>query len=251
MKELYDAAFSAVNIFPTILFGLMVVYWLFVIIGALDINLFDFSLDSADIDLDADIDIDAEVDIDADVDVDAEADIDMDADADTEIQSSMAAQGQVEGGVIMSLNSILSFFNLGKVPFMILMSFLALSMWVISISVNYLMGNQSILLSILLLIPNFIVSLFVSKFLTTPFAIIQKKMLQNNADSFKYQGKICTMLMSASHTKVGQGEINYNGSIIRVNVITKKGTEIAKDQTGLIINRIKEKNCYLVEPYKL
>ncbi len=249
MKELYDAAFSAVNIFPTILFGLMVVYWLFVMIGALDINLFDFSLDSADIDLDADVDIDAEVDIDADVD--AEADIDMDADADTSLQSSMAAQGHVEGGVVMSLNSVLSFFNLGKVPFMILMSFLALSMWVISISVNYLMGNQSVMLAIVLLIPNIIVSLFVSKILTTPFAFVQKKMLQNNADSFKYQGKICTMLMNASHTKVGQGEINYNGSIIRVNVITKKGTEILKDQTGLIINRIKEKNCYLIEPYKL
>jgi hypothetical protein len=241
MKEVIEATFSAVNLIPTILFGLVVVYWIFVVIGALDINLFDFSVDSGDVDLDADVD----------VDVDAEADLDAEADVDTDMESEMAAQGQVEGGVAMSLNSILSFFNLGKVPFMILMSFFTLSLWVISISINYLLINQSVLLSLLFLIPNIIVSLFVAKILTTPFAFIYKKMLNNSVDTFKYQGKICTMLMDASNSKVGQGEIDYNGSIIRVNVITKKGVEIKKKETGLIINRIKEKNCYLVEPYKL
>lgn len=245
MKELIDATFSAVNLIPTILFGLIIVYWIFVVIGALDINLFDFSVDSGDVGLDTDVDVN--VGAETEVDLDAEVEADMDSD----MESEMATQGQVEGGVAMSLNSILSFFNLGKVPFMILMSFFTLSLWVISISINYLLINQSVLISLLFLIPNIIVSLFVAKLLTTPFAIIYTRMLKNSVDTFKYQGKICTMLMNASDTKIGQGEIEYNGSIIRVNVITKKGVEIKKNETGLIINRIKEKNCYLVEPYKL
>ena len=249
MKELIDAAFSAVNLIPTILFGLIIVYWIFVVVGALDINLFDFSVDSGDIDLDAEVDID--VDADAEIDLDADLEADVDTDIDTDMESEMAAQGHVEGGVVMSLNSILSFFNLGKVPFMILMSFFTLSLWVISILANYLLFNQSVLISLLLLIPNIIASLFVAKILSTPFALVTSKMLKNNADNFKYQGKICTMLMKATETRIGQGEIDYNGSVIRVNVLTKKGTVIEKGETGLIINRIKEKNCYLVEPYKL
>ena len=76
-------------------------------------------------------------------------------------------------------------------------------------------------------------------------------MAKNSDDNFKYQGKICTMLMPASHTKIGQGEIEHNGNIYRVNVLTKKNTEIQKGETGLIINHIKDKNCYLIEPYKI
>jgi hypothetical protein len=215
--------------------------------GALDINLFDFSVDSGDVDLDVDADIEAGVttDVDIDIDTDVEAGIETDAEAE------MEAEGHVDGGIAISLNSILSFFNLGKVPFMILMSFFTLSMWVISISVNYLLSNNSALLSFLFLIPNIIASLFVSKILTTPFAMVYKRMLKNNSDTFHYQGKICTMLMTATDTKIGQAEIENSGSVIRVNVLTKKGTEIQKGETGLIINPIKEKNCYLVEPYKL
>lgn len=257
MKELIDAAFSSVNIIPTILFGLVIIYWLFVMIGALDINLFDFSVDSGDVDFDADVDVDANVDIDADVGIDAEADLDVDGDADLsvdadgDVQAEMAEVGEVDGGVVMSLNSILSFFNLGKVPFMILMSFFALSVWVLSIASNHLLFNKSLLLSLVLLIPNIIASLFVAKILTTPFAMIYTRMMKNNADTFKYQGKMCTMLMDANNTRIGQAEIENNGSVVRVNVLTKKGGSIKKGETGLIINRIKEKNCYLVEPYKL
>jgi archaellum component FlaF (FlaF/FlaG flagellin family) len=121
----------------------------------------------------------------------------------------------------------------------------------ISISVNYILHNQSIFISLALLIPNILVSLFISKLVTTPFAMVYTKMAKNSEDNFEYQGKICTLLMSASNQRIGQAEINDNGSTFRVNVKTKEGTTIEKGDTGLIINYIPQQKCYLVEPYKL
>jgi hypothetical protein len=250
MKELIEAAFSSVNIFPTILFGLIILYWLFVFIGALDMDFLNFDVEGGDVDMDVDVDADVDVEVDADLEIDADADVDVDADADLDADAD-ADIGEVEGGVIISLNSVLSFFNLGKVPFMILMSFFALSMWVISISINHILGNHSTLFSIILLIPNIILSLIVSKVLTTPFAMIYSRMAKNNDDNFKYQGKMCTMVMPATDTKIGQAEINDRGNTFRINVLTKGDTKIEKGESGLIINYIANKKCYLVEPYKI
>ncbi len=111
MKELFQAAFSGVNIIPTVFLLLILVYWIFVIIGAMD-------MDFLEVDIETDVDIDADVEVDADVDTDA----DIDTDADTRGVGSVAF-----------LNSVLTFFNLGKIPFMVWLSFLIIPMWVISI----------------------------------------------------------------------------------------------------------------------
>lgn len=228
MKELFEAAFSGVNIIPTVLLLLILIYWIFVIIGAMDVDTIS-------------------VDVDADVDIDADADVDLDTDVDTEAEVN-AGEGV---GSVAFLNSILVFFNLGKIPFMVWLSFLVIPMWVISILFNHFLGNSSFLLALAALIPNLIVSLMVSKVLTTPIAMVFTKMKKNNEDQFKYTGKVCTVLMRATHDKFGQAEINRNGNIYRVNVLTYDEVILEKGQTALIIEYIPEKKCYLVEPYKI
>lgn len=230
MKELFEAAFSGVNIIPTVFLLLILVYWIFVIIGAMD-------MDFLEVDIETDVDIDANVEVDADVDTDAEFDTDADAH---------------DVGSVAFLNSVLTFFNLGKIPFMVWLSFLIIPMWVISILFNYYLHNSSFLISMVALIPNLVASLIVSKILTTPIAVLFAKMRKNDEDKFNYTGKICTVLMSASHTRFGQAEINRDGNIYRVNILTKEETIILdKGQTALIIEFLPEKKCYLVEPYKI
>ncbi len=225
MQELFNAAFSAVNFFPTLLLLVIIVYWLSVIIGALD-------LDFLNIDFDADVEVDA--------------DLDVDVDAEGEVSTETSTEG-----VLVSLNSILAFFNLGKVPFMILMSFFILPLWMISIMSNHLLLNESFLFSLLLLIPNIIVSLLVSKVLTTPFAMLYTRMSKNKEDGFEYSGKMCTIIIPANHARIGQAEIHHNGNTFRINVLTHEGVALDKGQSGLIINYIENKKCYLVEPYKI
>lgn len=232
MKELFEAALSGVNMIPTVLLLLILVYWIFVIIGAMD-------MDVINVDFDSDVDVDVDVDVEADVDIDADADVDTDVEAH-------------DIGSVAFLNSILTFFNLGKIPFMVWLSFLIIPMWVISILFNHYLHNSSFLISSVALIPNVVVSLLVSKVLTTPIAAIFEKMKKNDDDHFKYTGKVCTVLMQASHDRFGQAEIKRDGNTYRVNILTKEDSIILdKGDTALIIEFIPEKKCYLVEPYKI
>ena len=232
MKELFDATFSGVNIIPTILLLFVLFYWLMVIIGAMDIDTIN-------------VDIDAEIDVDAEIDLEVDTDIDTDVDAEAEVNSGEGV------GSIAFLNSILVFFNLGKIPFMVWLSFLVMPMWVISILFNHFLGNASFLLALVALIPNLVVSLMVSKVLTTPIAALFTKLKKNDDDQFNYSGKVCTVLMQASHDRFGQAEINREGNIYRVNIITSEEVVLDKGQTALIIEYLPEKKCYLVEPYKI
>ncbi len=52
MNELFTTAVTGVNIIPTTLLGLVILYWVFVIVGALDLS-------SLDIDIDGDADLDS------------------------------------------------------------------------------------------------------------------------------------------------------------------------------------------------
>ena len=57
MTELIQTAFSPINLLFTILLMLVILYWLSIIIGALDIGSFDL-----DFDFDADVDVDLDAD---------------------------------------------------------------------------------------------------------------------------------------------------------------------------------------------
>ena len=110
MNELIQTAFAPVNLVYTFLLILVLIYWLFIIIGALDFGSLDL-----DFDIDADVDVDMDIDVDADIDTDVEA-------------------GSGAGWFI----GFLHFFNFGKMPFMVIMSFLILFSWTFSMLANYL-----------------------------------------------------------------------------------------------------------------
>jgi hypothetical protein len=106
----------------------ILVYWMLVIIGLLDIDLFD-------LDLDADADLDGGVDGDV---------------------------GDVGGF------SVLSFLNIGEAPVMFFVSIVTLGMWVISVRVNYWLQNDNIWIALALAVPNFAFCVLFTKFLLEP-----------------------------------------------------------------------------------
>ena len=107
MLELLYVAFTPVNLFFTVLLLLVLVYWIMVILGALDVDFLDIDFDS---------------------DVDADADVDMD----------------FQGGGF--LRGILEFFYIGEVPVMVLVSVFSLSVWTISVLGNYYLNPNSSLI---------------------------------------------------------------------------------------------------------
>lgn len=218
MKELFDFAFSPPIIVYTILLMVFLLYWLTVIIG-----IFDFSSMDFDIDIDADVDMD--VDVDADTDVDASG-----------------------GGSIVL--AILGFFNFGKVPFMVIMSVLSLSMWTIAILGTYYVGDGSILFSIILIPVNLAIGLFITKIVTTPLVPIFAAITRDEAKPIDYIGLLGEIVLETSNNQMGQIEIRHEKSILILNVkaveehneIIKKGTEV------VIANHNEDKNLFFVRP---
>lgn len=240
MKELFDVSFSLVNIIPSALLIFILLYWITVFIGLIDIKTIDVNVDShVDIDHDLHVDTDIHHDVHVEHDVHVDHDIDADVHHDTHIETDHIS--------VNWFNQLLVFFNLGRIPFMVYLSFLILPMWIISVISNYyLNSNNSFLQSLLLFIPNFFVSLFIAKFLTTPFVRIFEKL--DNAKSDTIVGKTGKVILPVSSDKYGQIEVIYEGSPIILTAKTSHELSISKGEEVLIIDFFKDKKCYIVEP---
>lgn len=177
MNTFFNLVFSSVNFIPTTLFMLVAFYWLIVITGVFGADFLDF-----------------------DVEVEPEIDLEIDADIDGNSASDL-----------LVLNRVLSFFNLGKIPFMVFLTFLSFPMWVLSLVVNNFLGNTSFILSLLFLFPIFVVSLFIAKFLTMPlikvFSALEK---EDEADDII--GGIGTVRIGATATQKGQADVMVGSS---------------------------------------
>ena len=216
MNELLNFAFSPPVIGYTIFLMVFLLYWLTVIIG-----IFDFS----SLDFDIDIDTDMDVDVDADTDVDASG-----------------------GGSIVLV--ILGFFNFGRIPFMVVMSIVALSLWTIGILTNFYFGNGSIWFSIFLFMPNLFISLLIAKIFTTPLVPLFDSIARDEAKPIDYIGLLGELVLETSNVRTGQVEIKYEKRLITLSVkaveeqegIIKRGTEV------VIVYHDKAEELFYVRP---
>jgi len=215
MNELIQVAFSPMNVVYTLLLVLVVFYWLMIIIGAMDFGSFD-------------IDFDLEVDMDVEVDVDAEI--------------SPSGVGGIAG--------ILQFFNFGKLPFMVIMSFVILSCWTGSILGNYYFGKGSFLFMMALIIPNFLVGLFLAKIITKPLIPVFQKM-DSGIEPVDYVGMLCKIVLPPTNKKMGQGEVLIDDNRLLLNVkLEKESTDsLEKGAEALILRKQKNKPYYIIQKY--
>ena len=214
MIELFNQAFSPANLPITVLLITVLVYWLFVMLGTLDLEFFDI-----DFDLDADVDADMDLDLNPDVGV-----------------------GDVGWWI-----SLLQFFNVGKLPFMIFFSFLILIMWTLCMLTNDFMGNTALGYGLFLMLPIFVVSLFLNKIVTLPFVALFEKM---DADSPKIDliGQICTVISPVvTAAKMGQAEITLGEHHLTINVKAIEGQRFSKNDKVMIAKQNKDEQYYWIE----
>lgn len=209
MLELLEFSITGVNVIPTVLLIFVIVYWLIVILGVIDV-------DTVDIDLDVDVDVDADIDV------------------------------EVELG---GLASVLSFFNIGHMPLMIFLTFFALPLWVSTILINDFLGIHSFLLGLVTFLPLFIGSLFVAKFLTIPIANFYRKIRQDTEAVKYIVGQICVAKLPISDKSLSQAEIKVNGTSVLINAKTRNGLSITKGEQALVVEHNEGEKYYYVEPY--
>lgn len=209
MNELIQVAFSPVNIVYTFLLILVVMYWLSIIIGVLDFGMFDI-----------DFDIDADADLDADIDA---------------------------GGGVGSIAGFLHFFNFGKLPFMVIMSFVILSCWSISVFMSQY-SEGSILFALALAAPNLLVSLCLAKVITMPLIPVFEK-LDTGVEPVDYIGMTAKLLLPASTSKMGQAEVLIENSPLLINVKLESASleNLKKGEEVVILRKEKNKNFYIIK----
>ncbi|AIZ65499.1 hypothetical protein PK28_17875 (plasmid) [Hymenobacter sp. DG25B] len=214
MTELLHAAVSPPNIGPTAVLVFVLLYWMTVILGLIDFKT-------------------------------------LDLDTDHEVHTGHHADGTSGTGVDW-LNNALVFFNLGRVPLMVFLSLVALPLWVGSILLNHYLGNASLLLGLLFLVPLLFGSLLMAKVLTTPFVHLFAAMEKNQDAGGQPLGKVCTVLLPTSREQMGQASVRLlNGSPLVLNVRAASSTApLRKGDAALVIDYDAVRRCYLIEPYE-
>jgi len=198
-----------------------------VIIGALDLGSFD-------VDLDVDVDVDVDVDIDVDVDVDADVDTDVNASG--------------SGGWMISA---LTFFNFGKVPFMVIFSFTSFFMWLLAVVITFNYTDCTIWFPLIVFIPILFVSLIATKIFTTPLIGLFAALRNGDAKEIDFIGLTGEMVTITTNSKVGQMEIMVENNHIKLYVKAEENHNgIIKDGTKVVIVRINDndKDLYIVSP---
>ena len=240
--ELIHVAFLPVNAVLTVLLLLVILYWIMVILGGLDVNLFDVDLGDADIGGDVDVDMDVGADMDADVDADIGADADAGADA----------HAGVEGADAGALRSVLHFFYIAEVPVMILASIFILSCWTISVIANYYLNPGG---SLILGLPIFAGNVFVSAFICKVFAMPLKRLFEafdKDANAPRdVMGRICTVTTTTVSKRMGQAEVATKGAPLLLNVVSDSDHVFKKGDEAVITGKDKKTGVYTIAPVDL
>lgn len=217
------------NAVMTVIMGVLVLYWLFVLIGGV-------GLDDLDLGFDFDVDIPEA----GDLAVVSDGDVDM-AEA-SEIDGEVAVEKE-PGFFVKFLN----FLNVGKVPFMLIFSTLKFFTWLGSlITTQFIDVSSWGAWSLLILLPLLFISIFLTKGATTPMAKFFKAIGYRGEDEIDFLGRSGKMLSTIKDDKVGCAEVVVEKNPIRLNVRSIDGVEIKYGDSILIADQSDDKRTYLV-----
>jgi hypothetical protein len=224
----YNLMHPLPNAVMTVIMAVLVVYWLFVLllgVGFEDLDLgFDFDVDTPD--------AGAEVsEVDADADVDA-------ADSENE------AVAEKSPGFFMKF---LNFLNVGRVPFMLILSVFKLFTWIGSLITTSLINVTSWgLTSIFILIPLMIIAIFFTKFATNPMVKFFKEIGYKGEEEIDFLGLSGKMLSNIKDEKIGTAEFLIDKNPIKLSVKSIDGAEIKYGDYVVVMDESDDKKYYMV-----
>lgn len=216
MLEVLQFAFSPENIVFTVLLIVILLYWISVIVGLLDISFLDFDLD---LDMDADVDIDANVDA-----------------------------GGPSGGFWRLL---FDFYSISDIPVMVFASIFILSMWTLCMIGNHLFNKGgSFWAALLIYLPCFIVTCGVAKLFIIPLGILFRNLEYSGDTPKKMIGQVCTVTTTQVSKNLGQAEIATNGSPILLNVLSSSDHVFHKGDEAVVVGKESERGVYFIAPLR-
>lgn len=216
MFELFQAAISPHQALLSLLLALVVVYWLLVMLGALDFE------------------------------ADLPGDLSLDGDSHGS-GGTTHAHGLSTGGAWLSAGRFLGF---SQVPLIVWLSFLILFLWFGSLVLND-WHNQSgdLMQAALLFLPNLAGSLIVTKLTTLPVSKLFKAMGDADSEAEEVIGRTGVVASIEADASYGQLEIVTNGAPLLINVRTPSdAAPLKKGALARVVSAGPDNVFYLIEP---
>ena len=223
VEQFLNIALGFPTVIWTVLLGIMLAYWLFVMLGALDVELFDI-----------DIDFDTDFDLDVDVDMDVDADVDSDIDAPT------GASPWLQAAVALGI---------GKVPLTILATFLVGAAWASSFLAMYYLAPLAQLG--IVAAPVFGGSVVIGIASMGILAQPLKEFFTNERRTAGASliGEVCVVMTGSVTDSFGQARFDDGGAGLLLSVRCENDNDLGRQAQALIIGHDREQNIYWVEPY--
>ncbi|MTG99011.1 YqiJ family protein [Myroides albus] len=240
MTEIIHHLFNPLpNAIMTVLMGISTIYWIFsAVLGGFD-------------GFDIDMDVQPEIDIDVDVDIDANVDTDFDLQQnhvevihDKEVDLADHVNVRQPG----LFTQILEFMNVGKIPFMIILTIFKFFTWAGTLLTTTIPKVASLgLWSAIILIPLSFIAVILTHYATIPLVKFLKDTGFHGEIAINCIGKEGTMLSSITADKYGNVEIVINQDPIKILATSTDGTPIQYGDKVLIVNKSKTENIYQVQ----
>lgn len=236
MNELVVASLQFPTVVFTIALGIVIVYWLFVLIGALDIDLFG-----------GDVDVDVSGAAKGIGDVltggakgGTEAAIEaLHAGGDAGGEIGGDADGDLDGGGLWHV------LGLGDVPVTISVSLITVLAWVGSLLAMHYLGIGG-WWALVVLVVAVVIALPIAALLIRPLApVFAVQEGKSNAD---YIGHVCTVTTGRVDNSFGQATIEDGGTVLDIAVRCELPGKLARGDKALIIEFDRERQAYIVEP---
>ncbi len=213
MSEVFLEAVRPINLPLTVLLAVVAGYWLLVALGA-------FTLD-----------LEGDIGGHADLHGGHDGDAHHHADADSGWFS-----------------SVLHFVNIGEVPVTIVCSILVLCIWLGSMIANHYWTGGSLALGLGALVPIFLVSAVVTRYVTMPFKPLLRAMNREGEEHTPVVGRTCEIITSEATAQFGQARIDTKGSPIVINVRLRTVASLPRGATCLVVEEDKANSFYFVVP---
>lgn len=210
------------NAVTTVIMGILMLYWLFALVSGAGLE-----------DMDVGFDLDGDM---PDGDVGADHDVDSDADHDVHTEKSP--------GFFMRF---LNFLNVGRVPFMLVLSAFKFFLWIGSlITTQFIEVASWGAWSLLILIPIGFISVFFTRFATNPLAKFFKEIGYKGEEAIDFLGRSGKMLSNIKDKKIGSAEFVIDKNPIKLNVMSIDGSELNYGDYVLVADESDDKKIYLV-----
>ena len=179
----------------------------------------------------------------------------MDSDLDTSTDLDVDGHLHTEGADGHFHNTIFEFMGIGKIPLSIIVTSVAIPLWVMAYWANVLFLHKlgqilpwsDFALSLLLLIPALPISAAISRLISAP---LNKLYASNDASPVKERiiNMLCVITTSTVSTKAGQAEIVVDGDTLILSVkLSPNSTEsLTKNDKAVIIDYDEESHTYTV-----